>query len=143
MNSKATVIKNVNILTMNQNKDIIENGMVIYKDDKIIYSVLYKIKGEFTLKSGITRIYAFCFADQYEMTDLKLNKDVQTIEDYVFSRCNKLTKLYLPESIKSLNVNTFDSCNNLKEVHIPKKKDSIADAPWALPIGERGIYWDA
>ena len=37
MNSKVTVIKNVNILTMNQNKDIIENGMVIYKDDKIIY----------------------------------------------------------------------------------------------------------
>ena len=37
MNSKSTVIKNVNILTMNQNKDIIENGMVIYKDDKIIY----------------------------------------------------------------------------------------------------------
>ena len=37
MNSKATVIKNVNILTKNQNKDIIENGMVIYKDDKIIY----------------------------------------------------------------------------------------------------------
>ncbi len=31
MNSKATVIKNVNILTMNQNKDIIENGMLIYK----------------------------------------------------------------------------------------------------------------
>ena len=29
MNSKATVIKNVNILTMNQNKDIIENGMII------------------------------------------------------------------------------------------------------------------
>lgn len=37
MNSKVTVIKNVNILTMNQNKDIIENGMVIYIDDKIIY----------------------------------------------------------------------------------------------------------
>lgn len=37
MNSKATVIKNVNILTMNKNKDIIENGMIIYKDDKIIY----------------------------------------------------------------------------------------------------------
>ena len=37
MNSKSTVIKNVNILTMNQNKDIIENGMVIYKDDKIVY----------------------------------------------------------------------------------------------------------
>ena len=36
MNSKSTVIKNVNILTMNQNKDIIENGMVIYKDDKIV-----------------------------------------------------------------------------------------------------------
>ena len=38
MNSKYTLIKNVNILTMNQNKDIIENGMVIYKDDKIVYS---------------------------------------------------------------------------------------------------------
>lgn len=37
MNSKSTAIKNVNILTMNQNKDIIENGMVIYKDDKIVY----------------------------------------------------------------------------------------------------------
>lgn len=121
----------------------VENDILYSKDDKIIYSVLYKIKGEFTLKSGITRIYAFCFANQYEMTDLKLNKDVQTIENQVFVGCNKLTKLYLPESIKSLNGRTFESCNNLKEVHIPKKKDSIADAPWGLPIGERGIYWDA
>lgn len=31
MNSKSTVIKNVNILTMNQNKDIIENGMLYIK----------------------------------------------------------------------------------------------------------------
>lgn len=121
----------------------IENDILYSKDDKIIYSVLYKIKGNFTLKSGITRVYAFCFADQDEITDLKLNKDVQAIENQVFIGCNKLTKLYLPESIKSLNGRTFESCNNLKEVHIEKKKGSIADAPWGLPIGERGIYWDA
>lgn len=121
----------------------IENDILYSKDDKIIYSVLYKIKGDFTLKSGITRVYAFCFADQDEITDLKLNKDVQAIENLVFVGCVKLTKIYLPESIKSLNERTFENCNNLKEVHIAKKKGSIANAPWGLPIGERGIYWDA
>ena len=32
-----TVINNVNILTMNEDKDIIENGVVAFSDNKIIY----------------------------------------------------------------------------------------------------------
>lgn len=37
MADKITIIKNINILTMNENKDIIENGIVAYKNKKIIY----------------------------------------------------------------------------------------------------------
>ncbi len=37
MADKITIIKNINILTMNDNKDIIENGIVAYKNNKIIY----------------------------------------------------------------------------------------------------------
>ena len=37
MSDKITIIKNINILTMNDNKDIIENGIVAYKNNKIIY----------------------------------------------------------------------------------------------------------
>lgn len=37
MADKITIIKNINILTMNENKDIIENGIVAYKNNKIIY----------------------------------------------------------------------------------------------------------
>lgn len=37
MTDKITIIKNINILTMNDNKDIIENGIVAYKNNKIIY----------------------------------------------------------------------------------------------------------
>lgn len=37
MSDKITIIKNINIITMNNNKDIIENGIVAYKNNKIIY----------------------------------------------------------------------------------------------------------
>lgn len=37
MADKITIIKNINILTMNENKDIIENGIVAYKNNKVIY----------------------------------------------------------------------------------------------------------
>ena len=37
MSDNITIIKNINILTMNDNKDIIENGIVAYKNNKIIY----------------------------------------------------------------------------------------------------------
>ena len=37
MSDKITIIKNINILTMNSNEDIIEDGIVAYKNKKIIY----------------------------------------------------------------------------------------------------------
>lgn len=37
MSDKITIIKNINILTMNSNEDIIEDGIVAYKSNKIIY----------------------------------------------------------------------------------------------------------
>lgn len=37
LKEKITVLKNITILTMNENKDIIENGAVAFKDNKIIY----------------------------------------------------------------------------------------------------------
>ena len=45
MNSKATVIKNVNILTMNQNKDIIEK--LIQEEDPSYSDVAYLLKKEY------------------------------------------------------------------------------------------------
>lgn len=37
MSDKITIIKNINILTMNSNEDIIEDGIIAYKSNKIIY----------------------------------------------------------------------------------------------------------
>ena len=37
MNNKVTVFKNVTVITMNESKDIIENGVVTFKGNKIIY----------------------------------------------------------------------------------------------------------
>ena len=37
MSDKITILKNINILTMNSNEDIIEDGIIAYKSNKIIY----------------------------------------------------------------------------------------------------------
>lgn len=37
MNNKITIFKNITVITMNENKDVIENGYVAYKGNKIIY----------------------------------------------------------------------------------------------------------
>lgn len=55
MADKITIIKNINILTMNDNKDIIENGIVAYKNNKIIYvgnENIYKNKDNIEVIDG-------------------------------------------------------------------------------------------
>ncbi len=55
MADKITIIKNINILTMNDNKDIIENGIVAYKNNKIIYvgnENIYKNKNNIEVIDG-------------------------------------------------------------------------------------------
>ena len=37
MKNKITIIENSTIITMNENRDIIENGIVVFEENKIIY----------------------------------------------------------------------------------------------------------
>lgn len=47
LKEKITILKNITVLTMNENKDVIENGVVAFKDNKIIYVGNKNIEDEF------------------------------------------------------------------------------------------------
>ena len=37
MKKKITIVENTTVITMNENRDIIENGVVVFEENKIIY----------------------------------------------------------------------------------------------------------
>ena len=37
MKKKITIVENNTVITMNENRDIIENGVVVFEENKIIY----------------------------------------------------------------------------------------------------------
>ena len=52
-------------------------------------------------------------------TEVKINSDTTTINDYAFNECKKLEKIIIPEGIKSIGNNGFSNCINLTDISLP------------------------
>ena len=53
MKKKITIVENTTVITMNENRDIIENGVVVFEENKIIYVGDNKGKENFINKDNI------------------------------------------------------------------------------------------
>lgn len=60
------------------------------------------------------------FADNTQMTELKLPSSVKKISYAAFSGCNNLKKVILPDSIEEIGTAAFCNCTELTEVSIGK-----------------------
>lgn len=118
----------------------IENNVLYSKDKKILYRVIYRIRGSFELDTKVQEIAYRAFENQYEMKNIKLNNVLNKIGGQAFTGTS-LDSLNIPNSITTIDSNAFYNCNSLKKVYIDKVKGSISGSPWSLSIGERGISW--
>lgn len=68
--------------------------------------------------------YAF---ERTSLTSVNIPDNVETIEEYAFSRAKQLQEVHLPDSLTSLGRYAFSSCRSLRTVKIPTK---LKEIPW-------------
>lgn len=66
--------------------------------------------------------YAF---ERTSLTSVNIPDNVETIEEYAFSRAKQLQEMHLPDSLTSLGSYAFEYCRSLRTVKIPTKLKEI------------------
>ena len=66
--------------------------------------------------------YAF---ERTSLTSVNIPDNVETIEEYAFSRAKQLQEVHLPDSLTSLGSYAFEYCRSLRTVKIPTKLKEI------------------
>lgn len=81
-----------------------------------------------------TRIGSSVFANNTEITYVKIPSGVTSISDGAFKNCSKLKGLYIPSKVESIGASAFEGCSSLTQLALPKSIQSI---------GARAFYGDA
>ena len=66
--------------------------------------------------------YAF---ERTSLTSVNIPDNVETIEEYAFSRAKQLQEVHLPDSLTSLGSYAFEYCRSLRTIKIPTKLKEI------------------
>ena len=127
----------VTIDSGNENYIIENNILYTKKEPKALVTVLYQIKGTFTINSSVKEIGDRAFHNQSQMTNIIIPDSVTKIGSS-FVYCQGLTNIEIPRSVESIGAKCFDACSNLDKVTF-YNKDLLETAPWGATKGDKVI----
>ena len=73
----------------------------------------------------ITRIESYAFANDINLSSIKLSDGLTTIGEYAFSNCQSLSSIVIPDSVVKMDAGVFASCNNLFDVQLSKNLEQL------------------
>ena len=123
----------------NQNYSI-ENNTLYNKEKTKLVTILYRIKGSYSVKDTVITIVSLAFHDQREMTEVILPEGLKEI-GRSFNYCFGLTSIYIPNSVETIDSSAFNYSPNLDKIQIDKEAGSIEGSPWGATKGDRVIEW--
>ena len=127
----------VTIDSGNENYIIENNILYTKKEPKALVTVLYQIKGTFTIDSSVKEIGDRAFHNQKQMANIIIPDSVTKIGSS-FVYCQGLTNIEIPRSVESIGAKCFDACSNLDKVTF-YNKDLLETAPWGATKGDKVI----
>ncbi len=80
---------------------------------------------DITIEKGVESIGDYAFSSFTNLVDVDLPNTVKSIGTQAFSGCSDLEEIDLPNSIKSLGNRVFFNCTSLEEVKMPADMTSI------------------
>ncbi len=85
---------------------------------------------EVKIENGVTSIESNAFSECGNMTKIEIPDSVTSIGAGAFSGCSSLTSIEIPNGVTKIEENTFSYCSSLTSVNIPNGVTYIAD--WAF-----------
>jgi len=130
------------IVTIDKENDyyMVENNILYSKDKKTLVSVLYAIKGTFTVDPNVEIIGNMAFHVQSGMTEVIIPEGVKEIKNS-FNYCGGLRKIEIPSTVLNINGGCFADCTNLDEIVINQEENAIAGTPWGATKGMKVVTW--
>lgn len=80
--------------------------------NNIISLIFYAGEGSF---------YDGLFKDCYNLEEVKIYANIESISMRLFERCSKLKNVYLPNSVTKIGLCAFEGCSSLEKIIIPEK----------------------
>lgn len=84
---------------------------------------------------GFTAIGEYAFAEQTDLTEVRIPDSVKKLGERAFSGCTDLRSVIMPEGLTEIGQYAFSGCTSLSEVTIPDTVrkiglDAFAGTPW-------------
>lgn len=107
--------------------------LVIEGNGDIYHSYWEKYKNNIksiVIKSGITNIGTWTFAECESLESIEIPEGVTSIEKYTFYRCEALQRAQIPKEVTNIGDWAFYECKSLKDIEIPESVTNIGE--WAF-----------
>ena len=107
--------------------------LVIEGNGDIYHSYWEKYKNNIksiVIKSGITNIGTWTFAECESLESIEIPEGVTSIEKYTFYRCEALQSAQIPKEVTNIGDWAFYECKSLKDIEIPESVTNIGE--WAF-----------
>lgn len=73
----------------------------------------------------VLRIATYAFSKCYDLTEIIIPDNVESIGAGAFSECEGLVSVNLPNGLKAINGSTFSGCKSLKYISIPESVETM------------------
>lgn len=115
-----------NVTATDNEAYVVENGMLMDIDKKVIYACFNKNITDLVIPEGVKEIAYGAFANS-AITSITFNEDLEIIGDNAFAGCTALQSVTLPNSATSIGNSVFQNCTALEEVNFSNNLRSIGN----------------
>lgn len=107
-------------------KFVMENGNyafsvydgILYGRGNVIYEVPKALKGNVTLREGVSMIGSSMFSDRIYMTGITLPDSLRRIGQSAFKGCTSLQNISIPANVYMIYKQAFEGCTSLRSVSL-------------------------
>jgi hypothetical protein len=84
------------------------------------------------MPDSVTSIGSQTFLECFQLTNIKLSRNLKTIGDGAFICCNKLKKITIPEDVESIGTDVFRACSSLTAINVAGSNTSYSSVDGVL-----------
>lgn len=80
---------------------------------------------EYQVPKHIRNVTDRCFNERWELEELTLPEELDSLGSYAFRKCIHLRRIHMPKKVEHLGTGLFQECTALRQIRIPEGTEEI------------------